>query len=663
MTVENIKKMEEHLREPSVHCKHPPRQQFVFLHQHIRGTTPLLLASQQGNIEAVKYLVETWEIDVNTTATYYLEPFNQAALKDKYHRGTSPLHAAAFHGRNNIVCYLLEKGASVSAKTSDGITPLYATMCYVAGSRKELPDLQKERYAVVRSLLQHGALAADSFRAYIPYFRTKEEAIWASKLCGVEALKALINAGLDLNKSVSGGTLLFYMADLLPNHQFTSADSLTIVEMMIEKGADVSVRDFRSLTPILRAAEDVAEDGRLSLHVMDLLLEKGSYSRIEKIDALELAGASILFRAIQRDDPLVTRAFAYWNRAIELRLLEPSIFVDKIFNRKTGGNVEWTTEEDLKQLKVQPNRFKFQSLLTKLRIWLTLPDKSYFYSKASGFLNSLELIPDLTVDAQIELCLAMMWGKCEISISRCHDSTTDRNSNWIKASDDVVQLVSQLLWIQQEYPTLINFEKLNTSLDLIIRATNLTSPTVVDTSKKFKLFEIMEMIFSLPDISSGHKRTAFIESLQKMGPGRLDNSLLTACIGLKDYPSLVRVRILLGGGADPNAAVDLLNKNTCLHIAAAIRDRNLSDAAGLFLVEFGAKPHTVNSHGKTALNTWIEIHETEANRNEVTGGWSARPEWFRPVPDLVRLAARVLRKERIPYVDIVPAETYPHIEL
>jgi len=80
-------------------------------------------------------------------------------------------------------------------------------------------------------------------------------------------------------------------------------------------------------------------------------------------------------------------------------------------------------------------------------------------------------------------------------------------------------------------------------------------------------------------------------------------------------------------------------------------DRKLGDTAGLLLVDFGAKLHQVNKAGKTALDIWIELNETEGNWNEEAGGWRARPEWCLPVQTLLRLAARVIRVNKIPYAD------------
>ena len=88
------------------------------------GTTPLMVAAgvaiwnpgEDGGslpgqedevLEAVRLLVEEGN-DVNA-ANY---------------RGETPLHGAAFRGANNVVEYLVQQGAQLDARTTQGWTPL-----------------------------------------------------------------------------------------------------------------------------------------------------------------------------------------------------------------------------------------------------------------------------------------------------------------------------------------------------------------------------------------------------------------------------------------------------------------------------------------------------------------------------------------------------------
>ncbi len=143
--------------------------------------------------------------------------------------------------------------------------------------------------------------------------------------------------------------------------------------------------------------------------------------------------------------------------------------------------------------------------------------------------------------------------------------------------------------------------------------------------------------------------------------------MLPTCNRLFYFKSLAVVRLLLDAGAYPNVAVTELHRNqhgnASLHIVAGMSDRKIGDAAGLLLVEFGAKLSQVNKAGKTALDIWIELNETEDYRVDEWSS-STRPEWCCPLQTLLCLAARVIRIYKIPYADgATPTILYPLIEL
>jgi len=132
------------------------------------------------------------------------------------------------------------------------------------------------------------------------------------------------------------------------------------------------------------------------------------------------------------------------------------------------------------------------------------------------------------------------------------------------------------------------------------------------------------MIFCLdPEILNVHKRASLEESLRQLEHYRLGNLLLLACKRLRDFKSLALVRVLLDAGADPNLAVDETTGNVSLHLTAMVNNRQLSDAAGRLLVEFGAKLYQFNKAGKTAVNIWMELNKTEDDQvDEEADKWS-----------------------------------------
>ena len=168
----HVKKIERHYSS-SERLLHPHLKDLIInMNTYDRGTTPMIIACQFGELDSVKQLVETWGVDLHAPANYFSPNCYGGTVKIGI---VTPLFVAALHGHNQIVRYLLEKGADVSIKIQPGVyytnnefvgwTPLYGSISNVElNPRRPLVEQQKERSAVVRSLLEFGADAiSDSF--------------------------------------------------------------------------------------------------------------------------------------------------------------------------------------------------------------------------------------------------------------------------------------------------------------------------------------------------------------------------------------------------------------------------------------------------------------------------------------------------------------------
>jgi len=129
--------------------------------------------------------------------------------------------------------------------------------------------------------------------------------------------ESLIDYGLDLKRRnpLTGEALLFSV--MSRTSFYTEEGPLTIIKKLADKEADLLARDANGFTPLLRAADDEHKNGRLILPILNFLLERNEYSSMEKIEAMELAGATILSRA--DNSPHFPEALDYWRRDLHLR--------------------------------------------------------------------------------------------------------------------------------------------------------------------------------------------------------------------------------------------------------------------------------------------------------------------------------------------------------
>jgi len=113
-------------------------------------------------------------------------------------------------------------------------------------------------------------------------------------MCGVEATAALLNYGLDLKNKrdplyhteLEQSCALHYWTGL--TFSFTQEESLSIVKLLLSKDVDIlHAQDNQGFSPIIRAANST------NLAVLEYLSERADVTRVEKFEALELAGAAI----------------------------------------------------------------------------------------------------------------------------------------------------------------------------------------------------------------------------------------------------------------------------------------------------------------------------------------------------------------------------------
>ncbi|MEM4367118.1 MAG: ankyrin repeat domain-containing protein [Candidatus Anstonellales archaeon] len=177
-----------------------------------------------------------------------IERWEKAGRVGKRPNLESVLLNASYEEKLKLVKRLIDDGANVNVKSSDGSTPLILTTS--ASNEK-----------IVETLLNAGADVNTKNN------RGNRALCYAFGCCRAELplIKLLVEAGADVNIKTSDGRPLLCQAVgcCQPN-------PVEAVKMLLEKGADLEVRDKDKSTPILCAVSLKAKD------TVELLLEEGA---------------------------------------------------------------------------------------------------------------------------------------------------------------------------------------------------------------------------------------------------------------------------------------------------------------------------------------------------------------------------------------------------
>ncbi|XP_041980846.1 protein fem-1 homolog CG6966 isoform X2 [Aricia agestis] len=302
----------------------------------VTGATPLVIACRNGHYDVAEYLIERCKADIEQPGSV---TFDGETIE-----GAPPLWCAAAAGHLPLVRLLVRAGANVNSTTRTHSTPLRAA-CFDG------------HYEIVRFLVENGADIEIANR------HGHTCLMIACYKGHIHIAKYLLSLNADVNrKSVKGNTAL---------HDCAESGSLHILRMLLKHGATMDV-DSYGMTPLLAASVTG------HTHIVEHLISEALVSRQQRIDALELLGATYVDK--RRD---MVGALALWKRAMDDRFPADGEPIPKPKDvpriEAYDYAVEPSNPQQLEELLADPDAMRMQALVIRERILGPAhPDTSYY---------------------------------------------------------------------------------------------------------------------------------------------------------------------------------------------------------------------------------------------------------------------------------------------
>ncbi|GAV07188.1 hypothetical protein RvY_17059 [Ramazzottius varieornatus] len=304
------------------------------------GESCLVSAARQGHLDVVKYLVEEFGCLVEQRGTVQFEG-------DKV-EGASALWSAAAAGFFEVVKYLvLDCSANVNGVTSTNSTPLRAA-CY--DGRMQIVRFLVENGADLEIANRHGhtSLMIACYRGHI------------------QIVKYLLERGASVNrKSIKGNTAL---------HDCAESGHVDIMQLLIQHGAQME-KDAYGMTPLVSAAVVGHKNVVEYLVTRPVCSIEEHINALELLGATYIDRKHNLVEGLRLWERAMQERFPEDNALMDVSLpkvVRQSPVADMLRTK------EFATLQELRIMADDPNEIRVQALLVRERILgASHPETSY----------------------------------------------------------------------------------------------------------------------------------------------------------------------------------------------------------------------------------------------------------------------------------------------
>ena len=523
--------------------------------------TPLIVAAHNGHLNSVKILLG-YGADIEARGTL--------KIGDHVEEGCTPLWAAAVTGFLDVVKLLIERNADVDSRTPTGSTPLRAAA-------------HEGHLDVVRCLVESGAdVNARSVKESTPLMVA---CYWGH----LNTVTYLINKGafIDL-QYIDGSTAL---------HAAAQWGHFEIVTELLALGAS-QLPNNQGLTPLLYACD------KCSIEIVEYLIKRPECTKEQRIDALELLGATIANDDECRD---TEKAFSYMKRGMEMRYEDPAHPllkkkmepVEAYQNRK-----ESQTLEELALLEGDDHAIGMEGLVIRERILgPDNPEILYEIRYRAAVLGDSE---------EYELCFGL-WKRAmeksmnnDVSIIRYLNSYTSTFVKMVKK-----RKLLRPNFIEDAFETLVAASEKRTEKSQEGHGNEEQKDTIY-----YALYLLM--IYTKVKVQNANM-TDFLQRFLRLNLSCSDGNTLLHLAAWHEtpikednvrsvckLPCVETMKLILHAGCDVNAVNT--EGNTPLHLAVTFKPADPKGAVALsemllLLLEMGADPKLANKNGQTPLHS------------------------------------------------------------
>ena len=529
--------------------------------------TPLIIAARNGHLNSVKILLG-YGADIEARGTL--------KIGNEVIEGCTPLWAAASFGRLDVVKLLIEQNADVDGRTSTGSTPLRT-----AAFNGHLD--------VVRCLVESGAdVNARTITENTPL-------IAACYLGHLNVVIYLIDKGAFMDLQNKDGSTALHVA--------AQRGHLKIVSQLLALRAS-QLPNNQGLTPLLYACNEC------SIEMVECLINRPECTKEQRIDALELLGATIANDDEYRD---TEKAFSYMKRGMEMRYEHPAHPllkkkmepVEAYQNRK-----ESQTLEELALLEGDDHAIGMEGLIIRERI---------LGSDNPTILYEIRFRGAVLADSeQYDLCIGL-WQRamekamnCDFPITEDLERLTDLFGEMLQKgkllSPNSIEEVFEILVAASEKRT---EERMSKNLQ-----EENENKEQEETLQNCALYLLM--IYTKVKVQNANM-IDFLQRFLRLNPRNNDRNTLLHLAAWHEtpikednvrrvckLPCVETMKLILHAGCDVNAVNT--EGNTPLHLAVTFKAAQLEEVEILremllLLLDNGADPKLENKNGQTPLDS------------------------------------------------------------